>query len=104
MITNVLKEVGLENASNNPMIEFSAGMIQRYHIARMKLSNWKILILDEPTNALDTKGLALLGDTLLKYKKNKSIILSSHNHEFLFKYSDIVYNLINCELKEFKLN
>ena len=104
MIINVLKEVGLESASNNPMIEFSAGMIQRYHIARMKLSNWEILILDEPTNALDKRGLALLEDTLVKYKKSKSIILSSHNHDFLFKYSDIVYSLLNGELKEYKFN
>ena len=100
LIKNALIDVGLKSAISQLMIEFSVGMIQRYHIARMKLSNWEILILDEPTNALDQKGLTLLENTLIKYKSKKTIIISSHNNDFLSTYSDIIYNLSFGQLKE----
>ena len=101
LIKYALKNVGLEVSIHQSLIEFSAGMIQRYHIARMKLSNWEILILDEPTNALDKKGLAILEDCLVKYKDEKTIIISSHNNNFLTKYCDTVYNLSFGKLEQF---
>jgi heme exporter protein A len=58
---------------------FSTGMKRRLALARVCLSNSRILLLDEPTYGLDTQGLTVLKDMIKKHQdKNGLTLLVSH--------------------------
>ena len=83
-----LKKVG-ENG-----VRLSGGQRQRISIARALYRNAKVLILDEPTNALDIKTEEQLINTLIKISKDITIIMISHNSSSM-KYFDRVIDLEN---------
>ncbi|WJE82452.1 ABC transporter ATP-binding protein [Bacillus sp. DX3.1] len=72
--------VGLEGKGNHAVHTFSLGMKQRLGIARALVTKPKILVLDEPINGLDPKGIVdmrnLLQDINQKYQT--TILISSH--------------------------
>ena len=99
-IYSILEKVGLSMSSKQLLGEFSAGMLQRFHIARLIISSWEIAIIDEPTNALDESGLNLLDTTIIDLKKiGKSTIISSHNNKFINKHCNPIYDLKNGVLE-----
>lgn len=65
---------------------FSLGMKQRLGIAISLLKDPSILILDEPTNGLDPRGIKELRELLLSF--DKTIIVSSHLISEIEKISD----------------
>ncbi len=75
----VLKIVGLDNVKS-PFSHFSLGMKQRLGIANAILGNPEILILDEPTNGLDPKGIADVRELVQKLNEEygMTVIISSH--------------------------
>ncbi len=78
-IDEVLKIVGLADRGNDKVKAFSQGMKQRLGIAQALLSNPKLLILDEPTNGLDPRGMKEVRDLIRKLtKEGITILLSSH--------------------------
>jgi heme exporter protein A len=60
----LLERFGLWEVRNERVSTFSRGMQQRLGLCRVLLHDPSLLVLDEPTNALDGDGLALL-DTVL---------------------------------------
>jgi ABC-2 type transport system ATP-binding protein len=76
----MLRTVGLSDNKKKKVKDFSTGMKQRLGIALSLIGNPKILLLDEPVNGLDPKGIADLRLILQKLKKKKkiTIIVSSH--------------------------
>ena len=78
-INEVLKIVGLADRGNDKVKAFSQGMKQRLGIAQALLSDPKLLILDEPTNGLDPRGMKEVRDLIRKLtKRGITILLSSH--------------------------
>lgn len=78
-IEKVLEEVGLIERQFSSYRTLSLGMKQRLALASVLLGEPEILILDEPTNGLDPKGIADVRDILIEQaKKGKTIILASH--------------------------
>ncbi len=79
-IHEVLEIVNLMHAKNKKIKEYSLGMKQRLGLAISLLSNPKLIILDEPTNGLDPKGIiemrTLIKDLNKKY--GTTIFISSH--------------------------
>lgn len=71
----------------------SGGQIQRIGIARSVYSNPEILILDEPTNSLDSKTEKEFFEGLNLFKGQITIILISHNN-IVQNYCDSFYELI----------
>ena len=57
------------------------GQIQRIGIARAFYKKPEILILDEPTNALDKENENKIIETLMSLKNEITMILVSHNEE-----------------------
>lgn len=101
VINSVINSVKLSEAVNKNIAEYSEGMLQRYHIARLRLSSWKLGIFDEPTNALDENGLQVLNEAISEFKeKNRSLLISSHDSEFLQVHCDKIYKLENGKLVE----
>ncbi|MBN1252918.1 MAG: ATP-binding cassette domain-containing protein [Bacteroidales bacterium] len=78
-IEKVLNEVGLIERQYSKYNTLSLGMKQRLALASVLLGNPEILILDEPTNGLDPKGIADVREILIdQAKKGKTIIIASH--------------------------
>ena len=63
--------------------KLSGGQIQRIGIARGLYRNHSILILDEPTSSLDKTNENLIIKNILKFKKNNTLIIISHNPKIL---------------------
>lgn len=59
----------------------SGGMRRRLSIAIALVGNPKIVFLDEPTTGLDSSTKRVLWECLLKAKKNRTILLVSHDLE-----------------------
>jgi ABC-2 type transport system ATP-binding protein len=78
-IDEVLDIVGLTQRKNSKFNTFSLGMKQRLAIAAALIGNPEVLILDEPTNGLDPKGIAEIRNLILEVgKKGVTILLASH--------------------------
>ncbi|MFM1651101.1 ABC transporter ATP-binding protein [Brevibacillus sp. B_LB10_24] len=79
-IDEIVRLVELEDAIHQKVKTYSLGMRQRLGIAQALLHSPSVLILDEPTNGLDPKGIRQLRDYLRKLAKeeNIAIVVSSH--------------------------
>lgn len=93
-IMEVLKSVGLEDAATKKYKKYSLGMKQRLGIAAAVMENPEIVIVDEPTNALDTSGIEMV-KKLLKEQKERGalVIVSCHDTQTLMELSDEVIKL-----------
>lgn len=93
-IREALEAVGLEPSSKKKVRKFSLGMKQRLNIAQAVFENPEMIILDEPTNAIDTKGVALIYALLRKHRdRGALIIITSHHKEDLQELSDITIKM-----------
>lgn len=78
-IDELLETVGLSDAGKKKAANFSLGMKQRLGIAMALIGDPDLLILDEPINGLDPKGIVEIRELLLSLKKRgKTIFVSSH--------------------------
>jgi ABC-type polar amino acid transport system ATPase subunit len=74
--------------------ELSGGQKQRVSIARTLLMKPDIILLDEPTSALDSEmkeSVLLLINELVK--EDMTLIIVSHEDDFVKKVSDKIYKL-----------
>lgn len=100
-IRQVMERVGLDADSRKKVRQYSLGMRQRLAIAQAIMENPGILILDEPMNGLDKRGIQEVREILLNLKQEgKVILLASHNREDIEILCDKVYEMDNGKLQE----
>ena len=98
-IKTALERVGLK--SDLKVKKFSLGMKQRLNIAQAVFEKQKIILLDEPTNALDNDGVQLIYK-LLKGEKERGalVVITTHHKEDLEEICDVVLKMTEGELHE----
>lgn len=94
--TELLELVGLKNPKkilNGYVFELSGGMRQRVNIALSLMTKPRIIILDEPTTALDsiTENEIMEFFKKLNQEEGVSLILITHNMKLIEKYTDRAY-------------
>lgn len=78
-ISEVVEMVGLTQRIHDKVKTYSLGMRQRLGIAQALLGKPKLLILDEPTNGLDPKGINELRGFIRKLADDgMAVVVSSH--------------------------
>ena len=83
-IHHLIEMVGLSMAADTPVANYSSGMKQRLAIARGLLSDPTILILDEPTKALDPKAKEQIKEIILRKiqsNRKRTILIATHRFE-----------------------
>jgi heme exporter protein A len=81
-IDEALDTVGLSRASDLPCQYLSAGQKKRLALARLKLSNRPVWLLDEPLAALDTDGKTLAANLVKAHCASRGIVIAA-THEAL---------------------
>jgi ABC-2 type transport system ATP-binding protein len=78
-IAEALERVGLAGIDRRPVKAYSLGMRQRLGLAAALLRKPRLLVLDEPTNGLDPRGIREIRDLLIELNADgTTVFLSSH--------------------------
>lgn len=98
-VCKVINEVGLDDAKKKKYKKYSLGMKQRLGIAAAIMENPDIIILDEPTNALDDDGIEVVKKIVYEEKQRGAlIIISCHDAAVLNELSDEVFCINNGKI------
>lgn len=81
-----LNQVGMEKYRDHRVGELSGGQKQRVFIARALVTDPDILLLDEPTAGIDTKGQNVFYALLKELNRKITIIVVSHDLMVISKY------------------
>ena len=108
---HLLQYFGLTEASRRRIGEYSKGMRQKLALARAMMHDPGVLLLDEPTSAMDPESARLVRDEIARLKSSKrTIVICSHNLtevEILADQIAIIYRgriLLQGTLEDLKRN
>ncbi|XP_056132314.1 phospholipid-transporting ATPase ABCA1 [Lampris incognitus] len=77
-LTTLLEDVGLLHKRHEQTKNLSGGMQRKLSVAIAFVGGSKVVVLDEPTAGVDPYSRRGIWDLLLKYRKDRTIILSTH--------------------------
>lgn len=87
---------------NRPATELSGGQQQRLCIARALATDPEVLLLDEPTSAMDPISTSRIEDVVFGLKKRMTIVIVTHNMQQAARISDYTAFMYRGKLIEFK--
>ncbi len=100
-VPEIIKKVGLSEAGNKPVSQYSLGMRQRLGIARAIVHEPKLLILDEPMNGLDPVAITEMRELLLRLaSEGVTVLLSSHIISEVLNVSDRIGVISGGSIRE----
>jgi ATPase subunit of ABC transporter with duplicated ATPase domains len=89
----LLEQLGFDSAQlQTPIRDLSGGQRRRFQLLRLLFTEPNVLILDEPTNDLDTDMLAAIEDLLDSWPGN--LIVISHDRYLLERVTDTQYAIL----------
>jgi ABC-type multidrug transport system ATPase subunit len=84
-INSISSALGLEEASNKQIRNYSSGMKQRVKLAQAIFSDTPVVLLDEPCTNLDIAGIELYRQLIDTYCKDRLVVVSS-NDEIEYRF------------------
>ncbi|MCL6571416.1 MAG: ABC transporter ATP-binding protein [Bacillus sp. (in: Bacteria)] len=101
----LVREVGLSFFLNEPVKNFSRGMIQRIAIARAIVHNPEVLLLDEPHTGLDQGAITILNNVILSMKdKGTTTLMVTHDFKQAVEICDRIIIVKNGKIvDDFKI-
>lgn len=104
-IREAIQKVGLDDQEKRVVAKYSMGMKQRLAIAQAIMEKPDLLVLDEPTNALDQEGVDVFRKIIQsEAKRGTLIIISSHNKEDIDILSDIKIRMESGKIVDYADN
>jgi ABC-2 type transport system ATP-binding protein len=103
-IRELINLVGLDEAADKPISAFSSGMKQRLALARGLIAEPEVLILDEPTRALDPVASEELTELIMSriHKgARKTLLIATHRLEEAMKLCDKVMVIDRGQMRTF---
>lgn len=99
-LTGLLAELGIDRVVHQYPAELSGGQSQRVAIARALYQNPAVLLADEPTAALDSQRVQVVGNLFRQLAKDhhKAVVVVTHDLR-LREFADHVYQLMDGQLK-----
>lgn len=93
-IRETIRDVGLDPDDKRHFSKYSLGMKQRLGIAAAIMEKPEMILLDEPTNALDEKGVAEICDLIRREKERGAlIVIACHDADILEDLADEIYTI-----------
>lgn len=100
-ISRTLHRVGLDPESKKKVKKYSLGMKQRLNIAQAIFEKQNVILLDEPTNALDADGVNLIYQIIREEKQRGAlIVMATHHKEDLEMVCDQVIRISKGRIVE----
>jgi ABC-2 type transport system ATP-binding protein len=91
-IADAMRSVGLNPQDTKPVRTYSTGMRQRLGLAQAMMEKPQLLLLDEPTSAIDRDGRARIHQLLRELNaQGVTIVLTSHSNEELATLCDTIF-------------
>jgi ABC-2 type transport system ATP-binding protein len=97
-ILTLLKAVNLTESSKKKVKDLSIGMRRRLGIAQLLIDDPKYIIMDEPTNGLDTVEKLRFQSIIRNLSKEKTILFTSHHIDDIETLCDSVSVLYQGEI------
>lgn len=94
-INKTLEQMGLGSAGKKKVFKYSLGMRQRLGIACAIMEFPELLILDEPFNSLDERGITSVREIINEHKQSGAlVIIACHDYELLSSVSDEIFKIV----------
>lgn len=95
ILKHTLEQVKLDKDLDLSASNLSGGEKQRLALGRIMVLNPKVLLLDEPSSALDDTTEDALIQTIMEYVKNnkKTMVMVTHSKTVAQKYSDVIIEI-----------
>ncbi|MGG1421027.1 ATP-binding cassette domain-containing protein [Bacillus subtilis] len=104
-IKSAITRVGLNSEDIRTYKKYSLGMKQRLAVAQAIMEKPKLLVLDEPTNALDEDGVELIRNIIRQEKeRGATVLIASHNKDDINLLSDKKFRVKDGRLTEMEGN
>jgi ABC-2 type transport system ATP-binding protein len=88
---DLARSLGLDEAIERPVRDYSIGMVKKISLAAALIHSPRLLVLDEPFEAVDPVSTQLASDVLRRYADaGGTVVLSSHNMDFVERMCDQV--------------
>lgn len=99
-IEEAMNAVGLDPKDRRHYKKYSLGMKERLGIAQAILKKTKLILLDEPTNGIDSDGIQILEELLWRLKEaGSTIVVTSHDRDFLDAVTSQCYEMKEGSLR-----
>lgn len=96
----LLEKLKISHLKKKNAARLSGGETQRMALARAMLAGGDVLLLDEPTSAMDMESAVLAENLILDQYKDKTVIFATHSVQQAERLADEIIFMDNAEIVE----
>jgi ABC-2 type transport system ATP-binding protein len=99
-VKDLIDSFKLKSHLHSKFSDMSLGTQKKLFLTTLAIGNSKLIILDEPTNALDEQSTRLLHAIIKKESADKIVIIATHDENLLSDLDPTIINLQSNPIKE----